>query len=424
MHRVKDACGLSDVAHIESLQEKSQCALEEYCRSQYVSLSAVIDRTFGSLVTTSSLMFRIILQVIEQLFFVRLAGVSESGSDSATVEGNEPTGSDVNSFDSTLAALAAAGGGDHTASDPRKMLRSQATDLPTILMARGSASHVAGLHLIDEIDRRAGDSDSANGQQQLRQQDDTNVSVVDEDAVRMFTKVYSMSDCLFILFLTLTFAGFSGLEKSTFPYLVDAKDAEQVPLLDLGKMINENVYSKIFVRKREEHKLLVNHLRSIEDYGKRYKLMKIGIDEIIRIIREEGGKLRGNKITAESEFPKQQELINALAQFLENSCLFGELVLHFPDMSYRILKSVSDWRTLMTDALNYTKTFVQILDEKSIELLNLLNQEINEDQRTPEYVNPYREGTQPVDSETTKSKKKIKTKPKKGPSLSPAKTEL
>lgn len=32
---LSDACGLSDVAHIESLQEKSQCALEEYCRTQY-----------------------------------------------------------------------------------------------------------------------------------------------------------------------------------------------------------------------------------------------------------------------------------------------------------------------------------------------------------------------------------------------------
>lgn len=32
---IADACGLSDVAHIESLQEKSQCALEEYCRAQY-----------------------------------------------------------------------------------------------------------------------------------------------------------------------------------------------------------------------------------------------------------------------------------------------------------------------------------------------------------------------------------------------------
>lgn len=33
--RFPDACGLSDVAHIETLQEKSQCALEEYCRGQY-----------------------------------------------------------------------------------------------------------------------------------------------------------------------------------------------------------------------------------------------------------------------------------------------------------------------------------------------------------------------------------------------------
>ncbi|CAB1460734.1 unnamed protein product [Pleuronectes platessa] len=33
-----DACGLSDVAHVESLQEKSQCALEEYVRSQRLRL--------------------------------------------------------------------------------------------------------------------------------------------------------------------------------------------------------------------------------------------------------------------------------------------------------------------------------------------------------------------------------------------------
>uniref|UniRef100_A0A182YHR0 Erk and jnk pathways n=1 Tax=Anopheles stephensi TaxID=30069 RepID=A0A182YHR0_ANOST len=235
----------------------------------------------------------------------------------------------------------------------------------------------------------------------------------------MPSKAYYSVECLLILLLTSTFAGFFGMGKGTFPTLVDAKDVEKVPELDLTKIINEN----IFVRKREEHKLLVNHLQSIDDYGKRYKLMKIGLDEVIRIIREEGGKLRGNKITAESEFPKLQELINALALFLENTCLFGEMVLHFPDMSYRILKGVSDWRTLMTDALNYTKAFVQILDEKSIELLSLLNQEINEDQRTPEYVNPYRE-TAPQSTEKQKDKPKKKSKPKKGPSLSPTKTEL
>lgn len=118
-----------------------------------------------------------------------------------------------------------------------------------------------------------------------------------------------------------------------------------------------------------------------------------------------------------------QELITALAQFLENTCLFGEIVLHFPDMSYRILKSVSDWRELMTQALNYTKAFEHILDGKSIELLGLLNQEINEDQRTDEYVNPYRE-VETAETTPTKKKKKDKAKPKKGPSLTPSRNEL
>ncbi|KFB35825.1 AGAP002546-PA-like protein [Anopheles sinensis] len=152
--------------------------------------------------------------------------------------------------------------------------------------------------------------------------------------------------------------------------------------------------------------------------------MKLGIDEILRLIREEGGKLRGNSITAESEFPKIQELINALAQYLENTCLFGELVLHFPDMAYRILKPVSDWRELMTQALNYSKSFDHILDDKSVEMLGLLNQEINEDQRTDSYVNPYREAAQSTSGENVKTKKKSKTKTKKGPSMTPPKTEL
>uniref|UniRef100_A0A182K737 NR LBD domain-containing protein n=1 Tax=Anopheles christyi TaxID=43041 RepID=A0A182K737_9DIPT len=287
------ACGLSDVAHIESLQEKSQCALEEYCRSQYPNQPT----RFGKLLLRLPSLRTVSSQVIEQLFFVRLVGktpietlirdmllsgssfswpylpsisyyssccsdmaaaalsslmastsqftqfqntlnfvsggaiggsaVSSSssgsssngshastgsaasasssrsggstgdtlaagstnvssagapgGSDSTTMDGNEDTGRHLNSFDSTLAALAA----DHhappvvlseTVVGQRKMIRSQPPDLPAIL----GMGHVASLHLIDDIDRRAGDSDSSNGQ--LRHHDDTNVSVVDDDA--------------------------------------------------------------------------------------------------------------------------------------------------------------------------------------------------------------------------------------------------
>ncbi|KAL2729251.1 hypothetical protein V1478_006040 [Vespula squamosa] len=65
-----NACGLSDVAHIESLQEKSQCALEEYCRTQYPNQPT----RFGKLLLRLPSLRTVSSQVIEQLFFVRLVG--------------------------------------------------------------------------------------------------------------------------------------------------------------------------------------------------------------------------------------------------------------------------------------------------------------------------------------------------------------
>ncbi|XP_076356570.1 nuclear receptor subfamily 2 group F member 1-A isoform X2 [Tachypleus tridentatus] len=65
-----DACGISDVGHIESLQEKSQCALEEYCRTQYPNQPT----RFGKLLLRLPSLRTVSSQVIEQLFFVRLVG--------------------------------------------------------------------------------------------------------------------------------------------------------------------------------------------------------------------------------------------------------------------------------------------------------------------------------------------------------------
>lgn len=65
-----DACGLSDAGHIESLQEKSQCALEEYVRSQYPNQ----PNRFGKLLLRLPSLRTVSASVIEQLFFVRLVG--------------------------------------------------------------------------------------------------------------------------------------------------------------------------------------------------------------------------------------------------------------------------------------------------------------------------------------------------------------
>uniref|UniRef100_A0A1B6DKZ1 Uncharacterized protein n=1 Tax=Clastoptera arizonana TaxID=38151 RepID=A0A1B6DKZ1_9HEMI len=65
-----DACGLSNIAQIESLQEKSQCALEEYCRTQYSNQPT----RFGKLLLRLPSLRTVSSAVIEQLFFVRLVG--------------------------------------------------------------------------------------------------------------------------------------------------------------------------------------------------------------------------------------------------------------------------------------------------------------------------------------------------------------
>ncbi|CAL8246187.1 unnamed protein product [Lota lota] len=65
-----DACGLSDAAHVDGLQEKSQCALEEYVRSQYPNQPT----RFGKLLLRLPSLRTVSSSVIEQLFFVRLVG--------------------------------------------------------------------------------------------------------------------------------------------------------------------------------------------------------------------------------------------------------------------------------------------------------------------------------------------------------------
>ena len=65
-----DAIGLNNAQAIEQLQEKSQCALEEYCRTQYPNQPT----RFGRLLLRLPSLRTVSSQVIEQVFFLRLVG--------------------------------------------------------------------------------------------------------------------------------------------------------------------------------------------------------------------------------------------------------------------------------------------------------------------------------------------------------------
>lgn len=103
---------------------------------------------------------------------------------------------------------------------------------------------------------------------------------------------------------------------------------------------------------------------------------------------------------------------------MENTCLFGEIILHNPDISYRVLDSQllgPDWKNLINWCIKYTRQFNdRIIDTKSQELLWLVEQEINPDKRNENFINPYRNSGEQKD--TTKKKKKAK-KIEKGPRM-------
>lgn len=127
-------------------------------------------------------------------------------------------------------------------------------------------------------------------------------------------------------------------------------------------------------------------------------------------------------------FPTQNKtLIETVTVTLENTCLFGEVILHYPDMSYVILQRevVDDWRRLINWCLSFARPFYdRVIDDKSQTLLSLLEQEINPDKRRKDYVNPFRADADST-ANTTKVKKpkSAKKKLKRGPQMS-KKTEL
>lgn len=123
------------------------------------------------------------------------------------------------------------------------------------------------------------------------------------------------------------------------------------------------------------------------------------------------------------KFPvKNKKLVDAIVVMLANTCLFGEIVLRFPDMSYRSLQANFPesnaidniyWRNLINWCLKYSKHFYErIVDTKGQELLWLLDQEINPERRTGNFVNPYR-----LAEPKHEHKKKPPKKLKKGPQL-------
>lgn len=135
---------------------------------------------------------------------------------------------------------------------------------------------------------------------------------------------------------------------------------------------------------------------------------------ILKMLEVEQGPV--SKMEHTGKLPDTPDAFKRVVTVLEHICLVGEIVLHFPDISYRIFEGHPKWREYVDFGQSIAEKYTAIFDQTTLEMLKLFDQEINPEKRSEDYLNPYAsKGTEDVPP--SKTKKEKKTKKKKGPAL-------
>ncbi|KMQ95754.1 coiled-coil domain-containing protein 134 [Lasius niger] len=172
----------------------------------------------------------------------------------------------------------------------------------------------------------------------------------------------------------------------------------------------------------------------MDNYERLYKMITVLAEKVVEVIESSKNVIeKAGFVPNNSSFPKDTNVkdereifVAALSSVLENTALFGDIILHLPDITHRILKTQQEWSPTIHWSLNFTNQMRHLLNKSTITMIRLVEQELNITERDPSYFNPYRSaihvGYQHEDTVKKKKKPVKKEKRKKGPQI--AKIEL
>lgn len=172
-------------------------------------------------------------------------------------------------------------------------------------------------------------------------------------------------------------------------------------------------FKKLFVRRRNQHDEAVKRILKMESYEKRYKMLSVLTEKVYNLIDTKRQVLEKAKFVPNILFPESSDVKDALAGILENSALFGDVVLYFPDIMQRILKHQPMWHSLMKWSFSFVSQMRHLLDKSTFSRLHLAEQELNFIPRNPDYVNPYwTNPSEEANKKITSKKDKRKKEPR------------
>lgn len=176
---------------------------------------------------------------------------------------------------------------------------------------------------------------------------------------------------------------------------------------------------KLFKRRRAEQLEAIKSFKKITKYEKQYSMIVLMAEKVFTTIQNSRAEIEASSfIPGISPFPQEDSIKDALSNILENTALFSEMILRFPDIAVAVLKTNNNWDVLLQWGIAFSNQVNYLLDKNTLKLFNLVSQELKHVERSPNYVNPYRKVEKQNDvhrSAEFVSKNKKKKEIKKGP---------
>ncbi|XP_047479074.1 coiled-coil domain-containing protein 134-like isoform X1 [Penaeus chinensis] len=182
------------------------------------------------------------------------------------------------------------------------------------------------------------------------------------------------------------------------------------------------LFQSLFQERRNQHKTAIGTITKL-DYARQVKMIKIIAENAFQVLEMSQVKLREAGYIPGMDFPEDELLREALSKTLENTVFMGEILLHFPDTTHKILQENKPWELLFTWGVFFASQS-KFLDKSTNTLIYLVSQELELAEKDPNYTNPYakrashQRGSSSVSETSPETKKKKKKTFKKGPHLS------
>ncbi|KAG1683800.1 Coiled-coil domain-containing protein 134 [Nymphon striatum] len=172
-------------------------------------------------------------------------------------------------------------------------------------------------------------------------------------------------------------------------------------------------FQKLLSIKRLEQIESIKRIQLFGKYESKYSIIAIMFIKLFEVIASSYDIISGAGYIPGSDFPKDKKIqeglylsfdeislilielkqyFSALAKILENTALFGDILLRVPDVTHRILaeEKYKEWNAVIKWSIIFSNS-TNLFDKKTVQLLDLVVQELGIVEKKPNYVNPYSE---------------------------------